>query len=95
MVPSMQGLEYIRRLVARPGSEVPGVDDGSEQARSAIRRAIRTALARLELHDGEIAYELRTTIRTGPAYRYEPDAFRPVEWRLGSEQHAAQSVGEP
>jgi hypothetical protein len=95
MVPSMQGLEYLRRLVERPGSEVPGADDGSEQARSAIRRAIRTALARLELHDGEIAYELRTTIRTGPAYRYEPDAFRPVEWRLGSEQHAAQSVGEP
>ena len=94
-VPSMQGLEYLRRLVERPGCEVPGADEGSEQARSAIRRSMRTALARLELHDGELAYELRTTIRTGPTYRYEPDAFRPVEWRLGTEHHVAQSVGEP
>ena len=61
-----------------------------EQARSAIRRTIRTTLARLELHDSEVAYELRTTIRTGPTYRYEPDVFRPVEWRLGSEQHSSR-----
>ena len=81
---------------ARPGPS-NGVDtpERSEQARAVIRRAIRTALARLELHDGEVAYELRTTIRTGATYRYEPDAFRPVEWRLGTEQHVAQSVGEP
>jgi hypothetical protein len=66
-----------------------------ERARSTVRRAIRTALARLELHDGEVAYELRTTIRTGASCRYEPDRFRPVEWRLHSEQHATQAVGEP
>jgi len=95
MVPSTQGLEYLRQLVDRPGCEVPAAGEESEQVRSAVRRAMRTALARLELHDGEVAYELRTTIRTGPAYRYEPDAFRPVEWRLGTEQHAVRSVGGP
>jgi hypothetical protein len=95
MVPSMQGLEHLRQLVDRPGCEVPDAAEDSEQVRSAVRRAMRTALARLELHDGEVAYELRTTIRTGPAYRYEPDAFRPVEWRLGTDQHAARSVGGP
>jgi hypothetical protein len=66
-----------------------------ERSRSTVRRAIRTALARLELHDGEVAYELRTTIRTGASCRYEPDRFRPLEWRLYSEQHATQAVGEP
>jgi hypothetical protein len=91
----MHGLAHLRRLVERPGSEVPDATEKSDQARSAIRRAMRTALARLELHDGEVAYELRTTIRTGVTYRYEPDPFRHVEWRLGSEQHATQSVGEP
>ena len=94
-VPSVQGLEHLRRLVERPGCEVPGAEEESEQARSAIRRSMRTALARLELYDAEIAYELRTTIRTGPTYRYEPDVFRPVEWRLGTEVHRTQSVGEP
>jgi hypothetical protein len=89
LVPSMQGLEHLRRLVERPGSVVP--DSGSEKERSATRRAIRTALARLELHDGEVAYELRTTIRTGVAFRYEPNPFRPVEWRLAGEQHPART----
>jgi hypothetical protein len=90
-MPAMQGLEHLRQLLASPGTGVPDQTEESEQARSAIRRTIRTTLARLELHDSEVAYELRTTIRTGPTYRYEPDAFRAVEWRLGAEQHAAQS----
>jgi hypothetical protein len=90
MMPAMQGLEYLRQLLEHPGAGVPDDAEESVQARSAIRRAIRTALARLELHDGEVAYELRTTIRTGTTYRYEPDVFRPVEWRLGSEQHSSR-----
>ena len=62
-----------------------GPDDLAERAelaRTTVRRAIRTALARLELHDAEVAHELRTTIRTGATCRYEPDRFRPVAWHL-------------
>jgi hypothetical protein len=88
MVPTMPGLEPLRQLLERPGIDVPDESEGTEQERSAIRRAIRTALARLELHDAEVAQELRRTIRTGVACRYEPDPFHPVEWRLHSEEHA-------
>ena len=62
----------------------------SERARADVRRAIRTALARLELHDGEVAHELRTTIRTGATCRYEPDPFRPVEWHLAPAHRATE-----
>ena len=62
----------------------------TEQARADVRRSIRTALARLELHDGEVVHELRTTIRTGATCRYDPDAFRPVEWHLSAAHRASQ-----
>ena len=72
--------EHRRRTRESPAA-APEVE-GADQARAAVRRAIRAALARLELHDGEVAYALRTTIRTGATCRYEPDPFRPVEWQL-------------
>ncbi len=90
--------EHRQRLREGNGQDdvpVDPVDHGAElaeRARARIRREIRTALARLELHDGEVAHELRTTIRTGVTCRYEPDPFRPVEWRLHSEDHATQPV---
>ena len=69
--------------------------EGADQARAAVRKAIRAALARLELHDGEVAYALRTTIRIGASCRYEPDPFRPVEWRLEHAHPAVRSSSEP
>ena len=71
--------EHRRRSLESP--DAPPDREGAEPARAAVRKAIRAALARLELHDGEIAYALRTTIRIGAACRYEPDPFRPVVWR--------------
>ena len=66
----------------------------AEQARASVRKAIRAALARLELHDGEVAHALRTTVRTGAQCRYEPDPFRPVEWRLTHARPAARPRSE-
>jgi hypothetical protein len=68
---------------ARSGSR-PGSGQ-AERARVVVRQSITTALARLEMHDGEVARELRATIRTGTSCRYEPDPFRPVDWRLDHE----------
>ncbi len=80
-----------------PATALEGAPEGeqAEQARAAVRKAIRAALARLELHDGEVAHALRTTIRIGATCRYEPDQLRPVEWRLTRSHPAAaqQSSG--
>ncbi len=67
----------------------------SERARVLVRQAITAALARLELHDGEVAHELRSSIRTGATCRYEPDPFRPVEWRVREGHRVAQGAVDP
>jgi hypothetical protein len=131
MVPSMQGLEYLRLLVQSPGLDVPAgalvaaadpdvADSGTgtlvdqqaladhrrqvrdsppavaaadaEHARATVRRAIRAALDRLELHDGEVAQALRTTVLTGATCRYEPDPYRPVVWRVDRSHAASETV---
>ena len=88
--------EHRRRLRDEPAPTGAPDDLGqrAELARTTVRRAIRTALARLELHDAEVAHELRTTIRTGATCRYEPDRFRPVAWHVTQEHQAAQRGGE-
>ncbi len=162
MVPSLQGLEYIRLLLESPGADVPAVElaalgvsvdagrgelvdqqdladhrrrvrelddaierDGdaamaeqlggerermttrarsggisswqragteAERTRVAVRQAIMSALARLELHDAEVARALRSSIRAGSTCRYDPDPFRPVEWCLRSGHCTAPRV---
>jgi hypothetical protein len=85
--------EHRQRLREEP-SPAGGPDDlgeRAEKARTTVRRAIRTALARLELHDGEVAHELRTTIRTGATCRYEPDRFRPVAWHVALAHSTSQA----
>lgn len=54
-----------------------------ERARVAVRKAIATALARIEHHDPALARLLRDTVRTGASCRYDPDPARPVTWLLG------------
>jgi hypothetical protein len=62
----------------------------SERTRVGVRQAITAALARLALHDSEVAHELRSTIRTGVTCRYQPDPFRPVDWRVHNGHPASQ-----
>jgi hypothetical protein len=53
-----------------------------ERARVAVRKAIVSALSRIEQHDGPLARQLRDSVRTGGACRYHPDPARPVVWVL-------------
>jgi hypothetical protein len=55
-----------------------------ERARIAVRKAIVSALQRIEQHDSSLARQLRDCVRTGSACRYDPDPARPVAWVLGS-----------
>jgi hypothetical protein len=53
-----------------------------ERARIAVRKAIVSALQRIEQHDSSLARQLRDCVRTGSACRYDPDPARPVAWVL-------------
>jgi hypothetical protein len=53
-----------------------------ERARIAVRKAIVSALDRIEQHDSSLSRQLRDSVRTGGACRYHPDPARPVVWIL-------------
>jgi hypothetical protein len=53
-----------------------------ERARVAVRKAIVSALDRIDQHDSSLARRLRDSVRTGSACRYDPDPARPVVWIL-------------
>lgn len=53
-----------------------------ERARVAVRKAIASALERIEARDAALARLLRDTVHTGTACRYDPDPARPVTWLL-------------
>jgi hypothetical protein len=53
-----------------------------ERARVAVRKAIASALDRINHHDPSVARLLRDTIHTGASCRYDPDPARPVTWLL-------------
>lgn len=54
----------------------------SERARSAVTRAIRQALNRLEKHDRPLADHLARTVRTGAHCAYVSDTRVPGQWKL-------------
>lgn len=94
-MPPMPGLTYLQELLAHPGQDLPATDLYTssrpvdvtgpvhpDRARVVVRRAVMSALARLDLHDSALATELRATVRLGPTCRYEPAPFRPVTWHL-------------
>ncbi|WP_405669742.1 hypothetical protein [Streptomyces sp. NBC_01530] len=54
----------------------------NERARVAVRKAIASALDRIDHHDAALARLLRDTIHTGASCRYTPDPGRPVTWLL-------------
>lgn len=53
-----------------------------ERARSAVRKAIASALAHIADRDPALGRLLQDTIRTGASCRYDPDPARPVTWLL-------------
>ena len=56
----------------------------AERARTAVRKTIAAALARVERHDPAVARLLRDTVRTGTVCVAEPDPARPVRWVLSA-----------
>ncbi len=105
-VPPMPGLEHLRSLLRQPGHDLeatelylrsgPEAPSGGvhpDRARVVVRRAVMSALARLDLHDSELATELRSTLRLGSTCRYEPDPFRPVEWLLETTEGSLVTSG--
>ncbi|MFN2625927.1 MAG: hypothetical protein ABR520_07575 [Mycobacteriales bacterium] len=54
----------------------------AERARVAVRKAIATALERIDAEDPATARLLRRTVHTGSVCRYEPDPDAPVDWLL-------------
>jgi len=73
---------------ARPGKDGPRsgrrrqFSSAQERARIAARKAIAAALDRIGQHDSSLARQLRDSVRTGGACRYDPDPGRPVNWIL-------------
>ena len=53
----------------------------SERARAGVTRAIRQALARIEVHHPRLGAHLDHAIRTGTYCAYSPDPRASVEWR--------------
>lgn len=58
-----------------------------ERARTAVRKAIASAIDRIAEHDPALARLLRDTIHTGACCRHDPDPARPVTWRLDPANH--------
>ncbi len=54
----------------------------AERARSAVTRAIRSALERISEQDRDLGRLLSIAIKTGTVCSYVPDDRFPVSWRL-------------
>jgi tetratricopeptide (TPR) repeat protein len=59
----------------RPGSD-------AEKARINVKRAITSVLDRLGERDGDLAEELRNSVRTGAFCAYRPSVRQPRRWRV-------------
>jgi tetratricopeptide (TPR) repeat protein len=71
----------IRRAVGLGGRDRRAASS-SERARTAVTRAIRSALERISEQDRDLGRLLSTAIKTGTVCSYLPDERFPVSWRL-------------
>ena len=56
----------------------------SERARTAVRKALKRAIDEIDAADHQIGELLRSSIVTGSACAYSPDADVVVDWSTGS-----------
>lgn len=54
----------------------------SERARASVTRAVRHAMARIQVHHPALGEHLERTIRTGTSCAYLPDPQAPADWKL-------------
>ena len=55
----------------------------SERARIAVRKAIATALSKIDNQDPGVARLLRDSVHTGASCRYDPNPDQPIIWMTG------------
>lgn len=72
------------RSAAGLGGRVRSSGSSAERARSAVTKAISTAIDRVEGLDPELAAHLRESVRTGSECSYRPTAGSEVAWVLTS-----------
>ena len=72
-------VDQLRGAVGLGGRDRPA-GSSAERARTAVRKAIKTALNNIDRHHPALAHHLRNAIRTGTRCSYGPD--QPVDWRL-------------
>ena len=90
-----RGMEYLARLLERPGEEIhvleldtgpagADVDDGErlERALGQVVRGIRTAIRRVAKVDPALGLHLERAVRTGEVCSYRGSAERPIEWSV-------------
>jgi hypothetical protein len=72
----------LRELAAATGLQgrSRSLNGSAERARVAVRKAIASALDRIESDDPATARLLRIGVRTGGVCRYDPDPDTPIEW---------------
>lgn len=72
----------LRELAGATGlhGRARSLNGSAERARVAVRKAIASALDRIETEDPATARLLRSSVRTGGVCRYDPDPDAPVEW---------------
>ncbi len=66
------------------GGRRRAVGSSQERARVTVRKAIVTAINKLDAVDPVLARHLRARVRTGSVCRYEPDPDRPIVWTTGT-----------
>ena len=86
-----KGLRYLARLLHQPGepahvAELAGVVRAAtnradlERARLAVTKAMKAALARIEVAHPELGRHLAATVHRGYACVYRPDPRAPIAW---------------
>jgi hypothetical protein len=68
------------RRAAGLGGRPRRAGDTDERARVAVRKAIASAIARIDKDAPDVGRLLRATVQTGHVCRYQPDPDRPVTW---------------
>jgi hypothetical protein len=77
-----EALIHERVAAAGLGGRERRTGDTRERARVAVRKALASALDRIDEVDRPLARLLRSSVTTGAYCRYEPDPGRPVRWVL-------------
>ena len=64
------------------GGRDRGFGSAAERARQRVKKAIASALARIDAAHPPLGRHLAGTVRTGYGCRYEPDSRAPITWQL-------------